>query len=119
MVARRGASTLGCLIPLLIIAIAIYFAIDFGTAYFRYYQFKDAMGQEARFSYEHTDAQITTRLSALADSLELPAGAELITIIRAPNSTNVSISSDYDEVIRLPLKKERVLHFHPSGDSGP
>ncbi|MGI8401707.1 MAG: hypothetical protein ACR2NS_08930 [Gemmatimonadaceae bacterium] len=117
MVARRGASTLGCLIPLLILAVVIYFAIDFGTAYFRYYQFKDAMRQEARFSYERTDPQITTRLSALADSLELPAGAELITIIRSPSS--VSISSDYDEVIRLPLKKERVLHFHPSGDSGP
>ncbi|MEO8909097.1 MAG: hypothetical protein ABI408_02565 [Gemmatimonadaceae bacterium] len=117
MVARRGTSTLGCLIPLLILAVVIYFAIDFGTAYFRYYQFKDAMRQEARFSYERTDAQITTRLSALADSLELPAGAELISISRA--QTGVTISSDYDEMIKLPLKKERVLHFHPSGDSGP
>jgi hypothetical protein len=77
------------------------------------------MGQEARFSYEHTDAQMTARLSALADSLELPAGAELITIVRTPSSTKVSISSDYDEIIKLPFKKERVLHFHPSGDSGP
>jgi hypothetical protein len=119
VVARRGASALGCLIPLLIVAVAIYFAIDFGTAYFRFYQFKDAMGQEARFAYEHTDAQITTRLSALADSLELPAGAELITIVRTPASSDVSISSDYDEVIKLPFKKERVLHFHPTGVSGP
>jgi hypothetical protein len=119
VVARRGASTLGCLIPLLILAIAIYFAIDFGTAYFRFYQFKDAMGQEARFSYEHTDAQITSRLSALADSLGLPPGAELITIVREPSSSNISISSDYDEVIKLPLKHERVLHFHPAGATGP
>lgn len=117
MVARRAASTLGCLIPLLILAVVIYFAIDFGTAYFRYYQFKDAMRQEARFSYERTDAQITKRLSALADTLELPVDANLITILRSPSS--VSISSDYDEVIRLPFKQERVLHFHPSGDNGP
>ena len=117
MVARRAASTLGCLIPLLILAVVIYFAIDFGTAYFRYYQFKDAMRQEARFSYERTDAQITKHLSALADTLELPAGANLITILRS--TSNVSISSDYDEVIRLPFKQERVLHFHPSGDNGP
>ena len=109
MVARRGASTLGCLIPLLILAVVIYFAIDFGTAYFRYYQFKDAMGQEARFSYEHTDAQITTRLSALADSLELPAGAELITILRAPSSSSVSISSDYDDVVNSIQKSARDL----------
>jgi hypothetical protein len=117
VVARKGASTLGCLIPLLILAVAIYFAIDFGTAYFRYYQFKDAMRQEARFSYERTDEQITKHLVALADTLELPVGANLITILRSPS--NVSISSDYDEVITLPFKQERVLHFHPSGDNGP
>ena len=117
MVARRGASTLGCLIPLLILAVVIYFAIDFGTAYFRYYQFKDAMRQEARFSYERTDEQITKHLVALADTLELPVGANLITILRSPS--NVSISSDYDDVIRLQFKQERVLHFHPSGDNGP
>jgi hypothetical protein len=93
----------------------MYFAIDFGEAYFRAYQFKDAMGQEARFATTRTDDQITSHLSALADSLELPRGAELITILRSPST--ISISSDYDEVIKLPLKKERVLHFHPTAES--
>ena len=112
MVNRRGVSRLGCLLPLLILAVASYFAVDFGEAYFHFYQFKDAMGQEARFATDKTDAQITTRLSALADTLQLPPGAELITITRSP--TIITISSDYDEVISLPLKKERVIHFHPS-----
>lgn len=112
MVSRAGTSRLGCLIPLLILALGAYLALDFGEAYFRYYQFKDAMGQEARFSMDKTDAQITARLSALADTLQLPPGAELITIQRSP--TIITISSDYDEVIRLPMKKEKVLHFHPS-----
>ena len=49
MVRRRGASSLGCLLPLLVVAIGAYFAFDIGMAYFRFYQFKDAMGQEARF----------------------------------------------------------------------
>ena len=111
MVNRRGESRIGCLLPVLILAVAAYFAVDFGEAYFRFYQFKDAMGQEARFSTDKTDAQITTRLSALADSLQLPPGAELITIERTP--ATITISSDYDEVIKLPLKKERVIHFHP------
>jgi len=115
VVARRGASTIGCLLPLLILAVGMYFAIDFGEAYFRAYQFKDAMGQEARFATTRTDDQITSHLSALADSLELPRGAELITILRSPST--ISISSDYDEVIKLPLKKERVLHFHPMAES--
>lgn len=111
MVNRRGASTLGCLIPLLIVAIGAYFAFDFGMAYFRFYQFKDAMGQEARFATHRTDEQITSHLSAVADSLELPPGAELITISRG--QTTITISSDYDEVIKLPFKKEQVIHFHP------
>jgi len=111
VVNRRGGSRLGCLIPLLIIAVAAYFAVDFGEAYFRYYQFQDAMGQEARFATTKTDDQITSRLAALADTLQLPPGAELIMIQRTP--ATVTISSDYDEVIRLPLKKEQVLHFHP------
>jgi hypothetical protein len=111
VVARRGESRLGCLLPLLILAIGIYFAIDFGQVYFRAYQFKDAMGSEARFATTLTDDQITRRLAALADSLELPPGAELITIVRSPRT--ISISSDYDEVIKLPMKKEQVIHFHP------
>ncbi|HEY3113727.1 MAG TPA: hypothetical protein VGJ62_08585 [Gemmatimonadaceae bacterium] len=112
MVSRRGESRLGCLIVLLILAVAAYFAVDFGEAYFRFYQFKDAMGQEARFATTKTDEQITKRLSSLADSLQLPPGAELVTIERTP--TIITISSDYDEVIKLPLKKEYVIHFHPS-----
>ena len=112
MVSRRGESRLGCLIVLLILAVAAYFAVDFGEAYFRFYQFKDAMGQEARFATTKTDDQITKRLSSLADSLQLPPGAELITIERTP--AIITISSDYDEVIKLPMKKEYVIHFHPS-----
>lgn len=111
MVNRRGATRLGCLLPLLILAVGAYFAVDFGEAYFRFYQFKDAMGQEARFATTRTDEQITRRLSALADSLQLPPGAELITIERGRSA--IEISADYDEVIKLPMNKEKVLHFHP------
>jgi hypothetical protein len=115
VVNRRGESRIGCLLPILLLALGAYFAVDFGEAWFRFWQFKDAMGQEARFSSDKTDAQITARLSALADTLQLPPGAELITIERTP--ATITISSDYDEVIRLPLKKERVIHFHPSVSS--
>ena len=112
MVNRRGESNLGCLIPLLVLVVVAYLAVDFGEAYFRYYQFKDAMGQEARFATTKTDDQIELRLAALADTLQPPAGADKISIQRTP--TVITISSEYDEVIKLPFKKERVLHFNPS-----
>ena len=111
MVNRRGETRLGCLLGLLILVIGIYFGIDYGEAYFKYYQFKDAMGQEARFATDKTDDQITTRLAALADTLQLPSGAEAVQIQRSQSV--ITISSDYDEVIKLPFKKEQVLHFHP------
>jgi len=112
VVNRRGESNLGCLIPLLLLVVAAYLAVDFGEAYFHYYQYKDAMGQEARFATTKTDDQIEDRLAALADSLQLPPGADKIFIQRTP--TVITISAEYDEVIKLPFKKERVLHFNPS-----
>jgi hypothetical protein len=115
VVNRRGETRLGCLLGLLILVVGIYFGIDFGEAYFRYYQFKDAMGQEARFATTKTDDQITSRLSALADTLQLPPGADSIQIERSQSV--ITISSDYDEVIKLPFKKEQVLHFHPMAAS--
>jgi hypothetical protein len=115
VVNRRGETRLGCLLGLLILVIGIYFGIDFGEAYFKYYQFKDAMGQEARFATDKTDDQITTRLAALADTLQLPSGAEAVQIQRSQSV--ITISSDYDEVIKLPFKKEQVLHFHPMAAS--
>jgi len=111
VVNRRGESRIGCLVMLLIVVTGIYFGIDFGEAYFKYYQYKDAMGQEARFAAEKTDDQITTRLAALADTLQLPSDAAEIQIQRS--QTTVTISSDYDQVIKLPFNKQRVLHFHP------
>jgi len=115
VVGRRGATNLGCLLPLLIVAIAVYFAIDFGQVYFRAYQFKDAMTSEANFASTLSDEAITRRLVALADSLQLPPGAELVTIVRSPRS--ITISSDYDEIVQLPMKKERVIHFHPQASA--
>ncbi|HET9634731.1 MAG TPA: hypothetical protein VFP26_02285 [Gemmatimonadaceae bacterium] len=115
MVNRRGESRLGCLVGLLVLVIGIYFGIDFGEAYFKYYQFKDAMGQEARFATDKTDDQIKTRLAALADTLQLPSDASSIVIERS--QAVITISSDYDEVIKLPFKKEQVLHFHPMAAS--
>lgn len=112
MVNRRGVISLGCVFPLLVAAVALYFALPAGEAYFRFYKYKDAMGQEARFASTQTDEHINKRLVALADSLEMPLGAELITIERSANT--ITISADYDEVIRLPFKKEKVIHFHPS-----
>ena len=111
MVKRRGVSTLGCLVPLLLLAVVAYFGFPAAEAYFKFYQYKDAMGQEARFASTQTDEHIKRRLVALADSLEMPTGAELVSIDRT--SGTITISTEYDEIIRLPFNKEKVITFRP------
>ena len=111
MVNRRGGSRLGCLLPLALVAVVLYYGFPAGEAYFRFYKYKDAMGQEARFATTQTDEHINKRLVALADSLDMPPGAELVSIVRSGNM--ITISAEYDEVIPLPFDKEHVIHFTP------
>lgn len=97
---RRGASTLGCLFTLLIVVVIAYFGVNIGKVFYRRYAFQDAMKQEARFASHRTDAEITSHLQALADSLGLPAGAKRVHIRRGDRT--IFIWSDYFETIELP-----------------
>ncbi|HZE09703.1 MAG TPA: hypothetical protein VE110_13205 [Gemmatimonadaceae bacterium] len=116
MVARRGASRLGCLLSIVVLVLAIYYAFGFGEAYFHAYQYEDAMRSDAEFASTMTDAKISSHMAALADSLGLPPEAAELTITRSPST--ISVSADYDQVIKLPFNKEKVLHFHPLIVSG-
>lgn len=110
MRARRGASSLGCLVTLLLVVAITYFAVNVGEVYLRYYQFADAMRQEARFASRRDDATIRRRLQARADSLGLPPGADKIRVRRAQRF--ISISSEYYETIELP-GTTREVYFNP------
>jgi len=55
---RRGTSSLGCLFSLLVLAAIVYFGVNVGEVYFRFYQFQDAMRQEVRFAAHNNDALI-------------------------------------------------------------
>ena len=72
MVSRKGRSSLGCLLILLVLAAALYVGVNIGEAYWRFYEFQDAMRQEVRFAKQIPDDRIKLHLAALADSLGLP-----------------------------------------------
>lgn len=110
---RRGTSSLGCLFSLLIAAVAIYFGVNVGEAYWRFYQFQDDMRQEVRFSAHSSDDAIVTRLKAAADSLQLPDAASDITINRLDKT--ISVESEYNESVELPMYV-RAIHFHPRAE---
>jgi hypothetical protein len=107
---RRGASTLGCLFSLLVVVALIYFGVNVGAPYFRYYQFRDAMQQEARFADRKTDAQIVVTLRLKADSLALPARAHTINVRRSPG--RIVIWTEYAETIDFPFVT-RDIAFRP------
>jgi hypothetical protein len=110
---RGGRSNFGCLIGLLLVVTAIYFGVNVGEPFVRYYRFVDGMKQEARFSARFTDEQIQTRLAALADSLGLPEAAGHVRVRRAAN--RISLSSSYYERVEMPLIVRDIL-FSPQAE---
>jgi hypothetical protein len=114
MVRRRsGRSALGCLVTLLILAAVVYFGVNVGEVYFRFYQFQDAMRQEVRFAAHNADNQILRRLRLQADSLGLPEAAGVVTLQR--DGRHIELESDYYEHVELPgMVKE--VHFNPHAE---
>lgn len=113
MVTRSGRSSLGCLLVLLLVAVALYFGVNFGEAYWRFYEYQDAMRQEVRFAKQIPDDRMRLHLSALADTLGLPEEAHDITIERT--NSDISVSAEYTEQIVLPLVV-RQIRFKPHAE---
>jgi hypothetical protein len=110
---RRGISSLGCLVMLLLLAAVIYFGVGIGEHFVRFYQYQDAMRQEVRFAAHNTDALIIRHLRERADSLNLPEAAGEVTITR--DGRRISVESEYYVHIELPLVVHEV-RFDPHAE---
>lgn len=114
MVRRRsGRGALGCLLTMLLFAVAIYFGVNIGEVYFRFYQYQDAMRQEVRFAQHNSDAVILKHLREQADSLGLPEAAGEVTLQR--DGRHIEMESEYYEHVELP-GVVRELHFNPHAE---
>ena len=110
---RAGASRLGCLLQLILVVGVGYVAFQAGGDALNYFRFQDAMRQEANFAEVRSDAEIRARLKAFTDSVKIPAEAkEQINVVRDGN--NIRIWSEYDQVIKLPLNRQKIIHLRPS-----
>jgi hypothetical protein len=110
---RRGSSSLGCLLTMLIVAAVLYFGVNIGEVYWHAYEFQDDMRQEAQFAKNVSNDSILHHLRSDADSLGLPDDAQAIAIRRTQGS--ISIHAEYDERIELPMHAT-LAHFHPHAD---
>jgi hypothetical protein len=101
---RRGAGSLGCLFSLLLFAVALYYGINIGQVYLRYYQLLDGMRTQARLAPSLHDDVIYRRLNAQADSL-LTGGSPKFKITRGGRPSRIVIQGEYTDQVDLPLFK--------------
>jgi hypothetical protein len=97
-----GRSTLGCLVVLLVVTAALYFGVNLGEVYWRFYRYQDAMQQEARFAQLRSDQAIARRLTSVAESFGLPDAARQVQVRRDDARRRIYIAAEYSERVELP-----------------
>ena len=112
--ARCGAGGLGCLVSLVLFAAALYYGVNIGQVYLRYYQLMDGMRSQARLAPSLNDDVIYRRLSAQADSL-FPGKAPRFKITRGGHPNRITIETKYTDQVDLPLFKHSFV-MHPRAE---
>ncbi|MEO7985637.1 MAG: hypothetical protein ABI766_03815 [Gemmatimonadales bacterium] len=107
---RRGTSSFGCLISLILLVAAGFYGYHVGQVYFRFYQLQDEMESAARMAPSLTDAVIYRRLAATSDTL---LGRILTFDIK--RARNITIHTEYSDSVDLPLFKH-IFHFKPKAE---
>ncbi len=101
---RHGASTMGCIFSLLILVAGLYYGINIGQVYWRYYQLMDEMRIDARLAPSITDDVIRHRLNAkvteiFGSDFDIP-----FKITRAgTQSRSIVIQAEYRDSVSLLL----------------
>jgi len=109
---RRGATSTGCLVSLLFLVGALYYGVNIGELFFRYYRLLDEMHTEAQLAPSLDDGTIRRRIQAAAQDIGLPPEAQQIRIVRRASPREIVIETEYSESVNLPLFNH-TFNFHP------
>lgn len=115
--ARRGSSNLGCLLSLALFVAALYYGINIGQVYVRYYQLLDEMRSQAGMAPSLTDDVIRRRIVQRVDELGLPEEAAKVSVRRTARPARIVIETRYSETLHLPLITP-TFHLHPRAEEG-
>ena len=63
----RGASSTGCLFSLLLFVAVLYYGVNIGEVYFRYYRLLDEIESQARIAAGLDNGTIARRIAAAVD----------------------------------------------------
>lgn len=110
---RRGASTMGCLLSLLVLVAVLYYGVNIGEVYFRYYRLLDEMQTQARVAAALDNGTIQRRIASAIQEIGLPDDASSnFQITRSASPREITIETDYSETVTLPLFVH-TFHLHP------
>ena len=113
---NRGTSNRGCLVSLLLVVVALYYGINIGEVWYRFYQMQEEMTSQARLAPGISNGVILRRLRAKADDLRLPPEAMDISIVRSGAGRRITIQSEYAESVDLPFFNH-TFNFNPSAEA--
>ncbi len=108
----RGASSVGCLFSLLVFVAVLYYGVNIGEVFFRYYRLVDEMQTQAQLAAALDDGTIRRRIQATAQDIGLPDQAQQIRITRRAERREIEIEATYSESVHLPLFNH-TFTFHP------
>jgi hypothetical protein len=111
---RRGASSSGCLLSLLIFVAVLYYGVNIGEVFFRYYRLVDEMQTQTRLAAALDDGTIRRRIQAAVEEIGIPdsAGGRQLIVRRTASPRQITIESRYSETVTLPFFNHS-FSFHP------
>ena len=110
---RRGASSTGCLISILVFVALLYYAFHIVPVYLRYYRLLDEIQQQSHLAAAIDDGTIARRIVAEAQDIGLPdAVAANLRVVRSAMPRQITIETSYSETVKLPLF-HHTFTFHP------
>ncbi len=99
-------------VSLLILVAVLYYGVNIGEVYFRYYRLLDEMQTQAQLAAALDDGTIRRRIQATAQDIGLPDQAQNVRIVRRASPREIAIEAQYSETIHLPLFTH-TFTFHP------
>jgi hypothetical protein len=111
--ARRGASSSGCLLWLLFFVATLYYGVNIGEVYLRYYRLVDELDSQARVASALDNGTISRRIAAAVDEIGVPDSAARVLITRSTDPRQIKIETVYSEHVHLPLF-DHTFAFHPT-----
>jgi hypothetical protein len=110
----RGASSKGCLLSLLIFVAVLYYGVNIGEVFFRYYRLLDEMQTQARLAPGLDDGTIRRRIQSAVEEIGLPDSAanRRLVVQRYASPRQIVIETRYSESVSLPFFNHS-FSFHP------